>query len=223
MAAPSVTAARAGQLLRRFNLTPKAKPAELKSAYLKQAKVLHPDIAGKESEDQFRRLQEEYEEAMKILRGEVVPSPTSSPSAGPRGRYSGSTHHGFYNGWTPPPHTDPRWRTEEAYKAPNAEPPEPLTSAQRLRNVVLVAGGVVGATVLFWPFSSAPSRKHPMQEAWEEAPRTAASLAQRDATVAAAAAVGGPALVEGAPLRRSVSRNYEPVSQYYKTRMWTRW
>ncbi|OLP74922.1 hypothetical protein AK812_SmicGene45388 [Symbiodinium microadriaticum] len=51
-------AGRLGELLRRFKLAPGATQAELRKAYYKRAKLLHPDIAGEASQADFRRLRE---------------------------------------------------------------------------------------------------------------------------------------------------------------------
>ncbi|CAE7328779.1 unnamed protein product [Symbiodinium sp. CCMP2456] len=41
--------------------------AELRGAYYKRAKLLHPDIAGEASQADFRRLREDYDEATTLL------------------------------------------------------------------------------------------------------------------------------------------------------------
>mmetsp|Transcript_30604 Transcript_30604/g.46197 ORF Transcript_30604/g.46197 Transcript_30604/m.46197 type:complete len:216 (-) Transcript_30604:154-801(-) len=62
------SAARLKELLRHFELPPAATQAELRKAYYAQAKMLHPDIAGKESADEFRDLKATYEEALNLIR-----------------------------------------------------------------------------------------------------------------------------------------------------------
>ncbi|CAE7437256.1 unnamed protein product [Symbiodinium sp. CCMP2592] len=52
-------AGRLAELLRRFKLAPGATQAELRGAYYKRAKLLHPDIAGEASQADFRRLRED--------------------------------------------------------------------------------------------------------------------------------------------------------------------
>lgn len=53
--------------MKRFKLPPSASQAELRRAYYKRAKLLHPDIAGEASEADFKRLREDYDEATELL------------------------------------------------------------------------------------------------------------------------------------------------------------
>lgn len=57
--------ARLPELLRRFQLPSGASSAELRRAYYRRAKRLHPDLGG--SAEAFRRLREDYEEATRLF------------------------------------------------------------------------------------------------------------------------------------------------------------
>mmetsp|Transcript_157650 Transcript_157650/g.278252 ORF Transcript_157650/g.278252 Transcript_157650/m.278252 type:complete len:210 (+) Transcript_157650:163-792(+) len=110
---------RVTQLLKRFELPPTATQAQLRAAYYKKAKVLHPDIAGPGSAEEFRKIKKEYEEAMKLLRGggeaggfgpdgahgfrrpgEREQGPESSEWHGPQGEYwrANMFHEGKFKG-----------------------------------------------------------------------------------------------------------------------------
>jgi len=122
-------------LLRRFRLPSSASKADLKKAYLEQAKVLHPDVAGRSKEEEFKTLTADYEEALDLIGKPASASSSSSSRQRPGG----------YGGWQPPPRPPPK---------PPQPPPPPLTPAQRLRNVLLAVGGVgvVGLySVMDWP------------------------------------------------------------------------
>lgn len=127
-------------MLTRFQLPPQATKADLKAAYLRQAKQLHPDVAGKSSEQQFRKLKEEYEEAMELLKKGPEAARTferkypTQARAPPRWQDS---HFHAGAGWS------------QAQRPGRASPVEPQTAAQRVRNMVFVAGGLVGATGFF--------------------------------------------------------------------------
>ena len=54
-------------LLTRFKLPPNATKDHLRKAYYKEAKILHPDIAGEGSVAAFRKLQEDYAEAINLF------------------------------------------------------------------------------------------------------------------------------------------------------------
>mmetsp|Transcript_40004 Transcript_40004/g.106133 ORF Transcript_40004/g.106133 Transcript_40004/m.106133 type:complete len:229 (-) Transcript_40004:190-876(-) len=54
-------------LLTRFKLPPNATKDHLRKAYYKEAKILHPDIAGEGSAAAFRKLQEDYAEANNLF------------------------------------------------------------------------------------------------------------------------------------------------------------
>eukprot|EP00931_Biecheleriopsis_adriatica_P005019 TRINITY_DN106592_c0_g1_i1.p1 TRINITY_DN106592_c0_g1~~TRINITY_DN106592_c0_g1_i1.p1 ORF type:complete len:207 (-),score=41.23 TRINITY_DN106592_c0_g1_i1:14-634(-) len=92
-------AQRLSELLRRFKLPPAATQAELRRAYYKRAKLLHPDIAGEASEADFKRLREDYDEATKLL----VQAKTGFYEHGPAGRPGGPR-------WQRPP-DEPGWDT----------------------------------------------------------------------------------------------------------------
>eukprot|EP00405_Crypthecodinium_cohnii_P044081 CAMPEP_0206584004 /NCGR_PEP_ID=MMETSP0325_2-20121206/35455_1 /ASSEMBLY_ACC=CAM_ASM_000347 /TAXON_ID=2866 /ORGANISM="Crypthecodinium cohnii, Strain Seligo" /LENGTH=570 /DNA_ID=CAMNT_0054091061 /DNA_START=104 /DNA_END=1815 /DNA_ORIENTATION=+ len=153
------TKARLNHLLRRFKLTPKATRAQLKAAYRKQAKVLHPDVAGG-TDEKFRALQEEFEEADQLLKGGPLkdgPAPPGGPGGGPGGggpgggpgqpgyrpggphasyRYyddGANRYHSAYQQWTQ--EQDPKKQQEAAQKV--------QTTAQRLRNTVLAVQAVI--------------------------------------------------------------------------------
>eukprot|EP00933_Yihiella_yeosuensis_P035079 TRINITY_DN28534_c0_g2_i1.p1 TRINITY_DN28534_c0_g2~~TRINITY_DN28534_c0_g2_i1.p1 ORF type:complete len:210 (-),score=29.75 TRINITY_DN28534_c0_g2_i1:167-796(-) len=94
-------AQRLAELLRGFKLPPSATQTELRKAYYKRAKLLHPDIAGEASAPDFKRLRQDYEEAQKLLRQAQTgfredPSSQQSPFGGAR--------------WQRPPE-EPGWDT----------------------------------------------------------------------------------------------------------------
>jgi len=203
---------RVAQLLRRFQLPPQASLPELREAYLKQAKVLHPDVAGKSSEDQFRQLKEDYEEAMRLLRkgpSSSAGSPRASPSATYRAQsyqayqagaqfYGGSAYHDYHQGftWQSPPNSGAGASSGNAAR----EAAEPQTAAQRLRNVLLVAGGVLAVTLF-------AARRTTQRD----------SLAARlDPASAVDAAVASAAVASIRPDKRPPV--IQPVSDYYKKR-----
>lgn len=63
-----VMSSRFAKLLKKsFNLPTTATQAELRKAYYKKAKLLHPDIAGPGSEADFKKLQEDYDEARRLM------------------------------------------------------------------------------------------------------------------------------------------------------------
>jgi len=191
---------RISQLLKRFKLSPKATQGELKAAYLKQAKVLHPDVAGEESGEDFRKLKDEYEEAMKLLRDGTSPySPGSTASSASQ---SGQHYHGNYQHWAPPPRPPP------GRKPP--PPPEPLTPAQRIRNALLAAGGVIFVTLMISRESDAVGRLSPGAVAADSAAAAAVAAGTAGAVGAAAVAATG-----GVPLE---PRERRQVSDYYKSR-----
>mmetsp|Transcript_9157 Transcript_9157/g.23740 ORF Transcript_9157/g.23740 Transcript_9157/m.23740 type:complete len:201 (-) Transcript_9157:171-773(-) len=78
------------ELLKRFKLPPQATQAELRKAYYKTAKLIHPDVAGEDSAEEFRKLKEAYEEAAEHMQeAEETPHYQRGPSAsssGPRYR-----------------------------------------------------------------------------------------------------------------------------------------
>eukprot|EP00747_Dinoflagellata_sp_TGD_P164927 gnl/TRDRNA2_/TRDRNA2_185547_c0_seq1.p1 gnl/TRDRNA2_/TRDRNA2_185547_c0~~gnl/TRDRNA2_/TRDRNA2_185547_c0_seq1.p1 ORF type:complete len:352 (-),score=65.03 gnl/TRDRNA2_/TRDRNA2_185547_c0_seq1:80-1135(-) len=185
---------RTASLLRRFSLSGNATKAELKKAYLEKAKEYHPDVAGPGSEEAFRRIKDEYEEAMKLLReaekygykrGPQTPyggRPGASPyGAGPGADgYNWQGAEGFH------------WRQNQAdggqqarndryyehqyqrsYWQQGAErhayagetAAAQSTPAQRLRNVALTSATVLGVTVLSYRFSTASQPAPPTRYA----------------------------------------------------------
>ncbi|CAJ1374231.1 unnamed protein product [Effrenium voratum] len=56
------------QLLRQLDLPTNASKAQIRAAYLRKVKVLHPDVAGKSAEESFCQLKEEYEHAMEEMK-----------------------------------------------------------------------------------------------------------------------------------------------------------
>ena len=56
------------QLLRQLDLPGTASKAQIRAAYLRRVKVLHPDVAGKSGEEHFRQLKEDYEHAMELMK-----------------------------------------------------------------------------------------------------------------------------------------------------------
>mmetsp|Transcript_119566 Transcript_119566/g.363785 ORF Transcript_119566/g.363785 Transcript_119566/m.363785 type:complete len:267 (+) Transcript_119566:3-803(+) len=200
---------RTAELLRRFQLPPQASRAELRSAYLKRAKVLHPDVAGKSSEEQFRRLKEEYEEAMRLLRSNrTTTGSAAAAGGGSRGgaAYAGSTNYSdgypYHHHWQSPPYS---WASGAGSTAGTAAA-EPQTPAQRLRNVLLVAGGVLAAALLLWR----PSVLQGVPE-----PQGAAGVAAVGADPAGAALAAAAASAKARDRRPPV---VQPISNYYKSR-----
>mmetsp|Transcript_50001 Transcript_50001/g.140153 ORF Transcript_50001/g.140153 Transcript_50001/m.140153 type:complete len:296 (-) Transcript_50001:60-947(-) len=211
---------RASQLLRRFQLPPTATRAELRAAYFKKAKETHPDVAGKSGEEQFRRLKEEYEEAMKLMReAERYPGrrldaqAPRHPGAAHPGRHGWQAHGGY--DWGPfHQHQAGAWSAGYR-KPPEAAPVEPQTPAQRIRNVVLVAGGIVVTTLILTARSGGGKRgEHSRVGAGVQVePGSVAAAAVGSAglaAVGAAASGGGASSPRLAPPRE--------VSNYYKSR-----
>mmetsp|Transcript_83444 Transcript_83444/g.131825 ORF Transcript_83444/g.131825 Transcript_83444/m.131825 type:complete len:205 (-) Transcript_83444:79-693(-) len=83
-------------VLSRFKLSPTASQADLRKSYYKMAKLLHPDIAGPNAEEDFKRLREDYEQAKQILKqGSRRPSDTSrGPGENSSGQYQSHTDYG---------------------------------------------------------------------------------------------------------------------------------
>jgi len=77
--ASMASSARLTEILRRLRLPPQATQAELRKVYYRRAKQLHPDIAGEAAADEFRRLKNDYEEALRLMRGE---GPTGGADSG---------------------------------------------------------------------------------------------------------------------------------------------
>lgn len=184
---------RIGALFRRFQLPPQATKADLKAAYLRQAKQLHPDVAGKSSEQQFRQLKEEYDEAMELLRKGPDVARTFERKYPTEARAPPRWQDSHF-------HAGADWRS--AQRPRQAAPAQPQTSAQRVRNMLFVAGSVVGAAVLFASgLSTQPAA--PRQRQPEMSPGAAAD----------ALAAGGAAHA----VERKDSAKRE-VSSYYKSR-----
>mmetsp|Transcript_69170 Transcript_69170/g.165863 ORF Transcript_69170/g.165863 Transcript_69170/m.165863 type:complete len:213 (-) Transcript_69170:163-801(-) len=97
-----MSAQRFATVMQRFNLTKTASVRELRKAYYKEAKRLHPDIVGEGSADAFKQLQSDYDEALRYL--ENPPSEASASSSSGRQTGSGSrggerTDNGFSGDW----------------------------------------------------------------------------------------------------------------------------
>lgn len=60
-------AVRLREILHEFDLEPGATQKELRKAYYKKAKELHPDLGG--SKEEFAELKQTYEEGLKLLKG----------------------------------------------------------------------------------------------------------------------------------------------------------
>jgi len=153
----STRSPRVQQLLRQLDLPSSANKADIRAAYLKQVKVLHPDVAGKSAEERFRKLKEDYEEAMEMMKqGATASASSSGPSQNPY------RHHAAYGGypggapggqrhWDPNPKSSADWSNASAAAPSWSE----LSSSQRLRNVGLGAFGVFGVMMYM---TSSPSR-----------------------------------------------------------------
>lgn len=214
------------QILRRFNLSEKATKADLRKAYLQQAKELHPDIAGPETEERFKQINDEYERGMKLLReaemdakrhgGFTGQHPGFTPGTGgvnPR-EYTGYSHvrsdgrGGYY-------YTTSETGTNQGYSASWQEAQRELTPAQRLRNVVLYAGVIFCASVLLlrWQRDSRERRSKFEQASIKTREEAEQEVREsRETTKAAGAAVA----------KRKDSESHrqdgERVSSYYKNR-----
>eukprot|EP00927_Polykrikos_kofoidii_P068131 TRINITY_DN63511_c0_g1_i1.p1 TRINITY_DN63511_c0_g1~~TRINITY_DN63511_c0_g1_i1.p1 ORF type:complete len:295 (+),score=36.81 TRINITY_DN63511_c0_g1_i1:87-971(+) len=197
------------QALRRFQLPATATRAELKAAYLKRAKEVHPDVAGKAGEERFRALQEQFEFAENLLRkGPHASAATSS------GAYSNS---GF-NGQTSGRYSWQSQGASHAYQEPfyhqaggsysshqssSAAAMNPLTPAQRIRNAVLVTGGVVGVAWLFSTMRSGSSNS---------------SAFSRNVAATSPQGAGGKGVVSPDSVSQPMSAPSREVSDYYKKR-----
>eukprot|EP00933_Yihiella_yeosuensis_P014970 TRINITY_DN13190_c0_g1_i1.p1 TRINITY_DN13190_c0_g1~~TRINITY_DN13190_c0_g1_i1.p1 ORF type:complete len:313 (+),score=67.03 TRINITY_DN13190_c0_g1_i1:82-1020(+) len=196
-------------LLRQLDLSSNATKAEIRAAYLKKVKVLHPDIAGKSAEERFRQLKDDYEKAMEQMRkGYTAPSQQQTYSnyqqrppnyhaygAGPgAGAYQ-------YAG------AGARARTNQnEWSSATADPGlswADLTPAQRIRNVAIGAFGVLGC--VFYMMQPSSRRSYASQ----------ASVANSSSSNARSTSSDG----SGAPLVRKFSdMQVEPISDYYKKR-----
>jgi len=96
------------ELLTHFKLPAAATQAELRKAYYKQAKMLHPDIAGTDSAEDFKNLKTNYEEALKWMREMEKHPHMFGPRAGGRGTAGGG----------PSPYGD--WKDPSGQWNPNA-------------------------------------------------------------------------------------------------------
>jgi len=218
----TAAATRAGQLLRRFELPASATREQLRVAYFEKAKNLHPDIAGKSSEAAFRRIKEEYEEAMRLLR-EAENSKRSAPRQSATGpsRASKSAEQAYWEAWQATRHRRENW--QQSYRPHQqawhqtanqaGQQQEEQTPAKRIRNVLLVSGSVVGAAILLTNWSGRRKVPPPM-------PLPAAAFARPASTVASDSEVSEPndLPVDSIIARTSSQRPERRVSDYYQSR-----
>mmetsp|Transcript_43048 Transcript_43048/g.99020 ORF Transcript_43048/g.99020 Transcript_43048/m.99020 type:complete len:296 (+) Transcript_43048:73-960(+) len=158
---------RTGQLLRRFELPTSATREQLRVAYFEKAKNLHPDIAGKSSEAAFRRIKEEYEEAMRLLREAEDfkrSSPRQSRSSSSRASHGKSAEEAHWEAWQASSrrreNMQQSWQQQQQRQqnwqqtSSQAGKHEEQTPAKRIRNVLLVSGSVFGAAALLTSWST---------------------------------------------------------------------
>jgi len=174
-----------------------------------KAKEVHPDVVGEAGEAGFKRLQQEYEEAMKAMKEAETNPGGGYQSEGTRGGGGGGGQHpsGGY-GWQAPPGGGQDWQGyhqagQHQYQYSGSSgssaprpPPVPLTPAQRLRNVALAAGGFGGVLM----FITAPR-----------------SMSSRNYS-GGGSAPSSSAVDDDSSLTRKNSAPQREVSNYYKTR-----
>lgn len=137
------------KLLRTLDLPASASKTDIRAAYLRQVKLLHPDVAGKSAEERFRQLKDDYEKAMEAMKnGESTTS--AGPTQNPYRHYQ--THQWQQAGFRPgqgahQQHWDPGKSANWSNAAEAAPSWADLTPAQRLRNVALGAGGIFAVFV----------------------------------------------------------------------------
>lgn len=78
-------------LLRFFKLPSTATTVDLRQAYLQRVKQVHPDVAGKSSQDEFHELQQKFDEALKLLSTHDAGSATGRVWCGATGQSGGYT------------------------------------------------------------------------------------------------------------------------------------
>mmetsp|Transcript_22592 Transcript_22592/g.41609 ORF Transcript_22592/g.41609 Transcript_22592/m.41609 type:complete len:209 (-) Transcript_22592:30-656(-) len=84
-------------LLKRFSLPQTATLRELRKAYYKEAKRLHPDIVGQASAEDFKQLQLDYDEAVRLLQSPSSGGPSDSSSSSSSS--SARTERGPHRDW----------------------------------------------------------------------------------------------------------------------------
>mmetsp|Transcript_13450 Transcript_13450/g.31626 ORF Transcript_13450/g.31626 Transcript_13450/m.31626 type:complete len:292 (+) Transcript_13450:76-951(+) len=217
----SSASSRVGQLLRRFQLHPSATREQLRAAYYDKAKTLHPDVAGKSSEAAFKRIKEEYEEAMKLLR--EVEQEQKNRAAGRSGPSSSQARYTDqqmqYEAWRAYERARRQQQWQQAAHAAQASQPEDQTAAQRIRNILLVSGSVLGAVMLLSRFGSgqrtalAPGPQFTQQNFARSGATVASDLAPSDGDEE-----DGELPVESLLARTESQRLERKVSDYYQRR-----
>jgi len=205
------------QLLRQLDLPASASKAQIRAAYLRKVKVLHPDVAGKSTEERFRQLKEDYEHGMEALkkgaqahhshRGHSKHAYGAHDLHRERPQHHSTHYHSAHYHQRHRRHWDPNpWPS-------NGGRWGDTTMAQRLRNMSLAAFGVFGLSIyLLTPspnYAAAPPRFH------EDSKQRMADIKRAEAEaqhLAARTAGEGSPNVGAAPYVRE-------KSDYYKNRL----
>jgi len=201
-----MSAARGAQLMRNFRLSPQSTQEELQSAYHKLAKLYHPDVAkGNDTEEQFKKITHDYQEALELHKQGLWPksqgvAPGFGGAAASAGGYTvpkASQHwhqaHWQEQGMAGDAETWKQYANSAREEREARQKQEtPQTAAQRIRNVVLAAGGGLALVGLFLytrqPADDLYARRK--QEAPRQSAEEAAEFARKNSRTARAVGAG---------------------------------
>lgn len=194
------------QLLRQLDLPASANKAQIRAAYLRKVKVLHPDVAGKSAEERFRQLKEDYEHGMEALKkGAQAQHSHRGHSRHAYGAqdFSQRPHHHSTHGhrrhWDPNP-----WRHSK--DGPNM--------AHRLRNMSFAAFGVFGLSIYMLTsspnYAAAPPRFQEDSNSKQREADIKRAEMEAEQIAARTSAEGGPA---------TPAAYTREKSDYYKNRL----
>jgi len=146
--------------------------------YLTKAKVMHPDISGREGEDLFRRMKEDYEELVKLIES----GDASRPEGRPRAGFHQRSGHGAGHGWQYDSKSQSYQRPGGAQQGSYATPGEEFTPAQRLRNFAILGGGVFMGLVYYMSKSSTPNYSSSQYAVKDSSPKLAPMVPKSSGT-----------------------------------------
>ncbi|CAK8989549.1 unnamed protein product [Durusdinium trenchii] len=186
------------QLLKRLDLPSTANKAQIRAAYLRKVKVLHPDVAGKSAEERFRQLKDEYEHAMELMQ------------KGPHAHHPHRSHprHGHSHDFHSAQASHHSHQRHRRHWDPNPWPSTSggLSFAERLRNSTLISLGVFG-TAVYWLKPSPDFAMAPPSPRFDDSKQREADLQRAEAAAKTLARGEG-----AAPYIRE-------KSDYYKSRL----